>query len=84
MRSVANLWVKKKINYIISSLLAKNEVTVIDLWASWCGSCRQVTPILKKVLSKYQSKGLGIVGLTLDEDKEGWILIESTPPYLLA
>ena len=58
------------------SLLAevkKNKITVIDFWASWCGPCRQEMPFMIQLYDKYQSKGLGILGISLDDDKDAWI-----------
>lgn len=58
------------------SLLAevkKHKITVIDFWASWCGPCRQEMPFMMQMYDKYQSKGLGIVGVSLDNDADAWI-----------
>ena len=52
--------------------VAKNKLTVIDFWASWCGPCRQEMPFMLELYSKYQDKGLGIVGISLDEDSDAW------------
>ena len=57
------------------SLLAevkKNKVTVIDFWASWCGPCRQEMPFMVQLYNSYQSKGLGIIGISLDNDQTAW------------
>jgi thiol-disulfide isomerase/thioredoxin len=50
----------------------KNKITVIDFWASWCGPCRQEMPFMMQMYDKYQSKGLGIVGISLDNDADAW------------
>ena len=51
----------------------KNKITVIDFWASWCGPCRQEMPFMIKMYDKYQSQGLGIVGISLDENIDAWV-----------
>ena len=58
------------------SLLAevkKHKITVIDFWASWCGPCRQEMPFMIQMYDKYQSKGLGILGISLDENLDAWV-----------
>ena len=56
----------------LMSEVAKNTITVIDFWASWCGPCRQEMPFMLEMFSKYKDKGLGIVGISLDEDSDSW------------
>ena len=51
----------------------KNKVTVLDFWASWCGPCRDEMPAMKKMLADYQEAGFGIVGISIDGNKEDWI-----------
>ena len=52
--------------------VAKNKITVIDFWASWCGPCRQEMPFMLEMFGKYKDKGLGIIGISLDEDIDSW------------
>jgi peroxiredoxin len=48
------------------------KLTVLDFWASWCGPCRVDSPNLVKVYNTYKYKGLAIVGISLDQQKESW------------
>ena len=50
----------------------KHKLTVLDFWASWCGPCRRAVPQVVQIYSKYHEKGLGIIGISLDEDKNSW------------
>ena len=52
--------------------ISKNVVTLIDFWASWCGPCRAEMPHVVRVYNAYKDKGLGIIGISLDEDGEKW------------
>ncbi len=57
----------------IMSEIKKNKVTVIDFWASWCGPCRQEMPFMQEMYKDLQSRGLGIVGISLDNDRDAWL-----------
>lgn len=53
--------------------IKKNRITIIDFWASWCGPCRQEMPNMIQLYDKYSTNGLGIVGISLDTDRDAWI-----------
>jgi thiol-disulfide isomerase/thioredoxin len=45
------------------------KVLIVDLWATWCGPCRQEIPHLIEIAKEYKSKGVEVIGLT-NEDPE--------------
>jgi len=57
----------------------KGKITMIDFWAAWCGPCRRENPNIVKVYEKYHSKGLEIIGVSLDgngrqqDPKAAWV-----------
>lgn len=40
-----------------------NKVVVVNIWATWCGPCRQEMPDLVKLNQEYKSRGLIVLGL---------------------
>ncbi len=56
----------------IMSEIAKNKITIIDFWASWCRPCIQEAPNVVSIYNDLHSKGLGIIGISLDEDDNSW------------
>lgn len=56
----------------ISLKQAMGKVTIIDFWAAWCKPCRVENPNVVNVYNKYHSKGLNIIGVSLDRKEEDW------------
>lgn len=45
----------------------KGRPVVIDFWASWCGPCAVQAPILDRLARKYESRGLVVLGVNIDD-----------------
>lgn len=48
------------------------KVTIIDFWASWCKPCRMENPNVVALYNELHSKGLNIIGVSLDKDSAKW------------
>ena len=51
-----------------SVLATKNMPVMVDFWATWCGPCRMVAPVIELVAEEYE--GRAIVG-KVDVDECG-------------
>jgi len=39
-------------------LLQANEVVLVDFWATWCGPCLMLAPIIEEISKKYEGKAV--------------------------
>ncbi len=49
--------------------LKSDKLTLIDVWATWCGPCKQLTPIIEQVNSELSDR-VFIGKLNADENME--------------
>ena len=47
-------------------LFARNKITMINIWGTYCGPCIDEMPELEKMSQEYADKGVTIVGLVVD------------------
>lgn len=47
----------------------KDNIVVLDFWATWCESCVSEIPALNKLEKEYSSRGVKVIGLAV---QSGW------------
>ena len=56
-----------------NEVLQSEIPVVVDFWASWCGPCKLIAPVLDKIADKYENK---LKICKVDVDQEGVISAE--------
>ena len=49
-----------------AEIYAGNRITMINIWASWCGPCVSELAALAQIHTQLQESGCGIVGILID------------------
>src|SRR5690606_34422696 len=62
---------------------SRNQPVLVDFWAPWCGPCRQLTPVLEKVVNEAGGR-VKLVKMNIDDHPSipGQLGIQSIPAVI--
>ena len=56
-------------NHNVAEVLASAPVVVVDFWATWCGPCRMLMPVVEEVAAEMEGKAV-VAKCNVDEADE--------------
>ncbi|EJZ20971.1 thioredoxin, partial [Rhizobium sp. Pop5] len=62
---------------------SRNQPVLVDFWAPWCGPCKQLTPVLEKVVNEAKGR-VRLVKMNIDDHPSiaGQLGIQSIPAVI--
>jgi len=54
----------------------KGKVLVVNFWATWCVPCLREVPDLLKLESEFESRGVKLIGVAVDDPAPGAVQVE--------
>ena len=51
----------------------KGSLVYVDVWATWCGPCKDEIPALKTLEHDYHNNNITFLSVSVDTNKEAWI-----------
>ncbi|HEY9164642.1 MAG TPA: TlpA disulfide reductase family protein [Candidatus Kryptonia bacterium] len=55
---------------LVSLKSLRGKTVLINFWATWCGPCKAELPDIESISKEYASKGLVIVGVSVDKGSD--------------
>jgi len=57
-------------NYVGKDALSKKKLVILTFYANYCKPCKKELPFLNKLYKKYKNKGLMVIAVNTDKDKD--------------
>lgn len=66
-----------------SEVLNSDKPVLVDFWASWCGPCRMLSPIVDELAEEVQTIKVGKINVDEQQDLAGKYGVMSIPTLIL-
>lgn len=66
-----------------SEVLNSDKPVLVDFWASWCGPCRMLSPIVDEIAEEVQTIKVGKINVDEQQDLAGKYGVMSIPTLIL-
>lgn len=66
-----------------SEVLNSEKPVLVDFWASWCGPCRMLSPIVDEIAEEVQTIKVGKINVDEQQDLAGKYGVMSIPTLIL-
>jgi thioredoxin 1 len=64
-------------------VVTRNDMVIVDFWASWCGPCKSFEPVFESASEKHQDIVFGKVNADNEQELAGSFSIRSIPFVML-
>lgn len=64
-------------------VVSKNDMVIVDFWASWCGPCKSFAPVFEAASEQHQDIVFGKVNADDEQDLAATFSIRSIPFVML-
>lgn len=67
-----------------TEVLQSDKVTLIDLWAEWCGPCRLMSPVVEELSKEYEGRAvIGKLNVDFNPEVPTQYNVRGIPTFLL-
>ena len=66
-----------------NELIAQGKPVVVDFWATWCGPCKKIAPLVEELAAEYEGQAIiGEVNVEEEDDLVAQFGIRNIPTVL--
>ena len=66
-----------------NELIAQGKPVVVDFWATWCGPCKKIAPLVEELATEYEGQAIiGKVNVEEEDDLVAQFGIRNIPTVL--